>query len=166
MAFLTDGYQSVIHFNIFTVNGIADGAFFREKTVKPPDLDGNGMLDTTTMRNVTFRSYQPKKLLGMSGAMTCAVQYDPGIYNALVGIVFLNKVDFIHIRFPDDSQIKFFGWIGKFDPKALKEGEFAEADIEVYVSHQDKFGVNQPIQYFLPGTGLPAATFGMTSFAA
>ena len=144
MALITDGYQTLIYFNV-----VGDPqALFREKTVTPPALDSNGVLDTTTMRNLRFRSFQPKRLLGVPAPMTCEVQFDPVIFNTFGGIVLLlNRVDFIVIQFPDATQIVFYGWIGKFAVKTMKEGEFASADIDVHNSFQDAAGNVVPLAW-------------------
>ena len=150
MAFITDGYQTLIYFEILgALNPGGAAQIFRERTVKPPELDSNGTLDTTTMRNIFFRSFQPKRLLGNITPMGCEIQYDPAMFG-LAFIILLNTVNFIIIQFPDGSQIKFYGWIGKFVCKPLKEGEFATADLEVFNSYQDQFGANQVLTYAGP----------------
>jgi hypothetical protein len=144
MAFIKDGYQSLIYFNALAALGDPAHGFFRERTVTPPALDSNGVLDTTTMRNLVFRSYQPKRLLGVPAPFSAEVDYDPAIFG-IGPTLYLNIVDWVVIQFPDGSQLRFYGWIGKFAAKALKEGEMSWADIDVHNSFQDAFGVNQPL---------------------
>lgn len=135
MAFLTDGYQTLISFSIaITVN-------FKEKDVMPPGLDGNGEIDTTTMRNSRWRTKQPKHLV-TADDMKVTVQYDPIIYQTVVNTL-LNQNGTIIVSFPDGSTLEFWGWVDKFIPAALKEGEFPLADITIHPSNQDDSGNEQ-----------------------
>jgi len=145
MAFLTEGYQTLIAFSQLP------NVPFRERTVTPPQLDAAGLIDVTTMRSQILRQKQPKKLLDTS-TMSCEIQWDPVVYSTVGDVTkrVLGKVGGSQIEFPDGSQISFYGWIASFKPAALKEGEFASATIDVVCSHQDANGVLQTITYTKP----------------
>jgi hypothetical protein len=131
MSILNDGYQTLIDFADFpSVN-------FKEKEVTPPGVIGGGPNDTTTMRNETWRTQQPKflKSLGESG---CVVAYDPQFLEDAVDMVNVNQL--ITITFPDGSTYAFWGWLDEFQPNAHKEGEQPTANVKILPSNQDADG--------------------------
>jgi hypothetical protein len=130
MPFLTDGYQTLIE-----VPGIVGQPvlLFREREVQPPDLDGGGPIETTTMRNTRFRTKQPKHLI-TTGDITTHVQYAPQVYDDVLRS--LQIVGKITIRFPDGYITVFIGWLEKFTPTSLKEGDFPLAEMKLCVGNQ------------------------------
>lgn len=146
MAFLTDGYQTLIGFVDAPLLGLGDLTLvMKEKEVQPPDIDGGGELDTTTMRNVTWRTKQPKSLFTL-GDVTAQIQYDPIIYTSI--LVLLNRNTRIGIRFPDLSALSFFGWVDKFTPPSHKEGDFVIAELKIHCSNQNNSGVEVAPVFF------------------
>ncbi len=107
---------------------------FWEKTVTPPAIDGGGANDTTTMRNTAWRTKAPKKLKTLTQSQT-TVAYDPEVYDNILAALNLNQL--ITIDFPDGSQLAFWGWIDKFTPGEIVEGEQPTATVVVEISNQD-----------------------------
>lgn len=142
MAFLTDGFPTTVSFQLFPA------AVFKEKTVTPPGVDGGGENDTTTMRNTAWRTKQPKKLLTLT-EMTTTVAYDPALYPQIVNSL-VNQNGVINVVFSDGSLLEFWGFLDKFKPNAIKEGEQPTADITIIPTNQDNDNVEQPPVFTAP----------------
>lgn len=127
--FLVDGYSTLIVGTGYSTNGAVIA--FREKEVQPPDVDGGGEIDTTTMRNLLWHSASPKALLKL-GQTKLQVQYDPFMYNQIVVNALINRL--WTVIFPDAATLGFYGWLDKFTPTSHKEGEFPLAEIILFPS--------------------------------
>lgn len=108
-----------------------------EKEVTPPGIDGGGANDTTTMRNTAWRTKAPKKLKSLTDASFKAA-YDPEAYDTILELLQVNGQ--IQIQFPDDSTVTFWGWLDKFTPGAIVEGQQPTADCVIVPSNQDNSG--------------------------
>lgn len=110
---------------------------FYEKEVTPPSVEAGGENDTTTMLNTTWRTKAPKKLktLGDAGL---TVAYDPAVYDDVIAMIGVNQK--ITIKFPDDSTLKFYGWIDVFTPNSIVEGEQPTADVTIVCGNQSTSG--------------------------
>ena len=132
MARIDDGFSTTIEFA-----NDSDIQFF-EKEVTPPGVSGGGENDTSTMRNLKWRTRSPKGLITLSEA-SLSVAYDPSVYDEIVALVNVNQL--ITINFADGSKLDFFGWLDEFTPGAAVEGEQPTADITIIPSNQDLNGV-------------------------
>jgi len=122
-----------------------------EKTVKPPGVDGLPAIDTTTMHNVTWRSFSPRSLKTLT-TFTVTGAYDPDCYDDAVTLVNENIV--ITVTFPDDAQICFWGAITNMDFAELAEGTHPQVTITVTPTNQDNNGVLYgPRMEHVGGTG-------------
>ncbi len=130
MAFLNDGFSTVVTVSL-TPSLILT---LREKEVQPPDLDGGGPIETTTMRNTLVRTKQPKKLTTI-GDLVMHCQYDPAEYAAFI-LGHGQRIGFCSVTFPDGSTLGFFGWVESFKPSSHKEGEFPTAEVKIIPSNQ------------------------------
>lgn len=117
---------------------------FYEKEVTPPGMQGGGENDTTTMRNTTWRTKAPKKLVTLSSA-SLTVAYDPVVYDDVVAMVNVNQL--ITITFPDGSSVAFWGWLDEFTPGAITEGSQPTASITIIPSNQNASGVETAPDY-------------------
>ncbi len=131
MAFINDGHPTYFS---FAENPTLK---FKEKSVTPPSLDGGGPNDTTTMRNTTYRTRQPKKLKTM-GESTVTASYDPEVYNSLWSMLNVNQI--ITITFPDGSEVAFWGWLNALIPGEHVEGAQPTATVSIICSNQDNDG--------------------------
>lgn len=136
MSFLNDGYQTTIEFDV--ASGVTLTSYFKEKSVTPPSLMGGGENDTTTMRNTTYRTKQPKVLVTM-GNMTFTAAYDPSCYDLIVDEL-LNKNGLITVTFSDGSSLAFYGWLDEFVPGACEDGAQPEATCTIICSNQQSNG--------------------------
>jgi len=135
MSRIDDGFPTLIAFSA----GMSSAPLeMWEKEVSPPGMEGGGALETTTMRNITWRTKSPKQLISLADA-SLVVAYDPEIYNELLGMVNVNQS--ITITFPDGEVLTFWGWIDVFSPNAIVEGEQPTADITIIPSNQNATGV-------------------------
>lgn len=133
MSILLDGFNTTITFP-------SAGTTFVEKEVTPPGVDFGGPIDFTAMRNVRWRTMAPKSLRTLT-KMTIKAKYDPLVYNTIVAQGGVNQT--ITVNFPTIQAglavaahtILFWGWLDKFTPEALKEGDVPLADMEVQPSN-------------------------------
>ena len=134
MSYLTDGHPTTITFNAL---GSGVTLLAKEISVTPPGIEGGGSNDTTTMRNTTWRTKQPKQLLELTDG-TLEFQYDPAVYDQILTII--NENDLIEVSFPDGSTLDFYGWLNNFTPGAHVEGEMPTATGTIHCSNQDNSG--------------------------
>lgn len=137
MSRIDDGHGTTISFSS-QPSGTGPGITFWEKEVTPPGLDGGGENDITTMRNSTYRTKSPKQLITLT-EMSCVVSYDPNFYDDILALINLNNQ--ITITFPDATTLTFWGWLDKFVPGNLVEGEQPTADITIVPSNKNGSGV-------------------------
>jgi len=143
MSRVDDGHSTTIEFGD-QPSGTGPGITFWEKEVTPPGLDGGGENDTTTMRNLVYRTRSPKKLITLT-EMTILVSYDIGFYDDILDL--LNNNQLITITFPDDTTLAFWGWLDKFIPNNFIEGEQPTATITIVPSNQNESGVETAPDY-------------------
>lgn len=127
MGRIDDGFSTQIDF--------ADNpsVSFWEKEVTPPGIEGGGANETTTMRNSTWRTKSPKKLVSLTDCSFTAA-YDPVVYEDIIDMINANQL--ITITFPDDSTLEFWGWLDSFTPNANVEGEQPTAACTIVPSNQ------------------------------
>lgn len=142
MPFIEDGYQTLVTFSALPA------ALFLEKEVEPPSVDGGGSIDTTTMRNATVRTSNPKSLITF-GDMMLQANFDPAILTQLLTTLIQNN-NLITVKFPDASSWAFWGFLDIFKVARLKEGDFPLADLTVHCSNHDNSG-NEVIPVYAAG---------------
>lgn len=125
---LRDGFRSLI-----TIANHSDIAFW-EKTVKPPGLDGGDAIEETTMHNLVFRTKAPRALKTVTD-LTTTVAYDPAVYQEISRIINVPVV--FTVNFSDTSLLAFWGYLQKFEPSDMKEGEQPEATITIVSTNTD-----------------------------
>jgi len=138
MSRIDDGFATTMSF------ALSPTVKFWEKEVTPPSIAGDGANDTTTMRNIAWRTKAPKKLKSLGEAKLSAA-YDPAVYEDILDMIQVNQA--ITINFPDGSTYTFYGWIDEFAPGAVKEGAQPTADIKVICSNQNESGEETEPQY-------------------
>ncbi len=141
---LEDGHSTLITFSLDT------NVEIWEIEVKPPGLDGGDPINTTTMHNVLFRTMSHRALQTLTECTsTCA--FDPIAYDSLRAMI--NRDQTITITFPDESTLCFYGFLQKFEPTGLKEGEMPTASVSVCPTNKDSGGVEQaPVLSNVAGT--------------
>jgi len=127
--YLDDGYSTKIAFA-----RDADVEFW-EKTVKPPGYDGGDAIDTTTMHNVTYRTFAARALKTLTES-SLNVAYDPAVYTSILNNL-INQEGSITVHFPDGSKLDFYGYLRTFEPADNAEGEFPEATINITPTNWD-----------------------------
>jgi len=133
MGFINDGFSTTMDFANITSGTL----YFQEVDLVPPGIDMGGPNDTTTMRNTTWRTMQPKQLKTLTES-TLNCKYDSAIYDEILAA--LGTITQITLTFPDTSTLLFYGWIDKFIPGTVVEGEMATAAITVVPSNQTAAG--------------------------
>lgn len=126
---LDDGFSTIISF------AAAPSVKFYEKDMMPPGIDGGGANDISTMRNTTYRTRAPKKLITLDDASFNA-SYDPTVYSTILASL-INVNTLITITFSDGSTIAFYGWLNHFRPASIREGSQPEASIQIIPSNQN-----------------------------
>jgi len=133
MSRIDDGFSTTIAFTN-QGSGTGPGITFWEKEITPPGMDAGGATDTTTMRNILYRTKAPKKLITLT-AMTLVVSYDPVFYDDILAMLSENQL--ITITWPDTSTLAFWGWLDKFVPGNVVEGEQPTATVTIEPSNQN-----------------------------
>ena len=117
---LEDGHPSRITFARFPA------VIFWEKEISPPGVDGGSPKDMTTFFNRRFKTKRPRKLLELTdGSVT--VLYDPGVFSTIIDMI--NVEDTITIEHADGSTRAFYGYMSKFEPGSMKEGDPPDAKV-------------------------------------
>jgi hypothetical protein len=139
MSIMNDGYATTISFG-----GVASGTdltlLLKEKSFTPPPLDGDGVIDTTTFRNQTFRTKAAKSLKTL-GEFSFTAAYDPDVYTEFKSQLNTNQ-QFV-ITFPNSETMTFYGIMTSFSPNQHTEGEQPDAEVTIVPSCVDASGVEQ-----------------------
>jgi hypothetical protein len=118
-----------------------------EVSTTPPGVAMGGAVNTTTHRNVAWRTKGKKTLKELTdGSMTVA--YDPACLTTLLTQVGVNQL--ITVTFPDESSWEFWGILDEFVPGDATDGEQPEAEITIIPTLQDNAGVEVPPEYNAP----------------
>jgi len=125
---LKDGFSTVIAFEL------DPDVCLWEKTVTPPGEDGGEPIETTTMLNTLWRTFEPRKLLTLTPCEFTA-GYDPLAYTQLQSLI--NKNGSITATLPDGSTISFYGYLQKFDIQSHEEGKMPEANCTIQPTNYD-----------------------------
>jgi len=129
MGKVRDGWSSKITFS--TTQSTTE-VYLYETGVTPPGLVGGGAGDFSTMRNVKYRTKQPKTLIDMSPASFVGA-YSVDVYSELVDVVNVNQE--ITVTFGDGSTLTLWGWLDEFTPNEMVEGEMPTANMTVIPSN-------------------------------
>lgn len=161
MAYIRDGFKTLLlwfradnqtwHYDTDDTDGLF--ACIREMEFTPPTIEGGGPNDTSTMRNVAWRTRQPKSLKTL-GQMTIVCSMDPAVYQVFVNIV--NKNRPYGIRFPDGAAVVLWAWMDNVAPQSAKEGEMPRIEIVLIPSNQDNALQEAAPEYIAPGDPLPS----------
>ena len=128
---LADGFSSKIIIGLTDQDDIE----FWEKQITPPAIDGGDAVEQTTMWNATWRTKLPRDLITLDDVV-CTVAYDPVVYNEIINSV-ININTTITVYFSDGSTLAFFGYLKRFEPSALVEGEQPEATVTFVATNID-----------------------------
>lgn len=128
---LDDGFSTII-----TLANIPTIQLF-EKDVTPPGYTAGGPIDTTTMRNIAYRTQAPRKLKGLT-QLAATVAYATTAYPDIWQQIGVNQV--ITVTFPDESTLEFYGWIEEFTPSTHTEGEQPTASLVIQTGMRDNDG--------------------------
>jgi len=77
--------------------------------------------------------------------MTLVVSYDPVFYDDILAMISENQL--ITITWPDLSTLAFWGWLDKFIPSNIVEGEQPTATVTIEPSNQNDSQVETPPDY-------------------
>jgi hypothetical protein len=138
---MDDGFSTII-----TLENIPDIKLF-EKEVTPPGMTSGGAIDTTTMRNVAWRTAAPRQLKSLTQAQATvayATEAIPLIF-AQIGVI-----QMVTITFPDGSTLAFYGWLEEFTPSNHTEGEQPTAAITIQVGNRNAAGEEVAPDYTEP----------------
>jgi len=124
-----DGYSTRIVFSADTDIGLW------MKTVTPPGWDGGDEIDITTMHNSALRTFAARSLATLTEfSTTCA--WDPLVYDGVKNNL-LNVETTVAVYFPDGTSLAFYGFLKRFEPGEMVEGEQPEATVTVQPTNRD-----------------------------
>ena len=142
---LDDGFSTII-----TLANIPSVKIY-EKEVTPPGLTGGGPIDTTTMRNDSWRTMSPKSLKSMT-ALTAVVAFATEAIPVIQEQININQV--ITVTFPDNSSLAFYGWVDEFTLGKFSEGEQPTATLTIQPSLHNAAGAEVAPDYEGPSGSL------------
>jgi len=119
---LDDGFSTIITFDL------APSIRLFEKDVTPPGYTAGGPIETTTMRNIAYRTSAPRQLKSLT-QITATVAYATSALEDIWAMIGVNQL--ITVTFPDESTLEFFGWIEEFTAATHTEGEQPTASLVV-----------------------------------
>lgn len=138
---LDDGFSTII-----TLANLPSVKLF-EKEITPPGITAGGAIDTTTMRNITWRTMSPralKSLTPMSATVAFATEAIPQVQSQ-IGV---NQL--VTVTFPDQSTLVFYGWLEEFTIGAMTEGEQPTATLTIQPGNVDNSGAEVAPVYTAP----------------
>jgi hypothetical protein len=107
------------------------------KTVKPPGMQGGEAVDDTSMYNVAYNTFNPRKLKKLT-PVTSTAQWDEDQYNAYFDQI--NKNQLISVTFPSGRVIQFWGYLQNFDPNEMSEGNDTTAAVTIMPTMKNSAG--------------------------
>lgn len=125
MGLLKDGHGTRITFSV-------NGTLYGEVEVTPPEVDGRGGIDMTSMRNAAWTTMAPKSLKSLN-AMNARIIFDTAMYQQAFNLINKNRGQVV--TFPDNSSLSFWGWWNKFSPEGMSTDNRPTAGIEVQPSN-------------------------------
>lgn len=128
---LDDGFSTII-----TLANVPTAKMY-ERDVTPPGYTAGGPIETTTMRNIAYRTSAPRKLKNLS-QVSATVAYATEIYPQIFEQIGVNQL--VTVTFPDASSITFWGWIEEFTPSTHTEGEQPTASLVIQPGMRDGNG--------------------------
>jgi hypothetical protein len=123
---------------------------FWEKTVKPPGIDGGEQIETTTMHNVTWRTYTARRLKTLTESSSKAA-WDTILYNDILSLV--NDPGGITDHFENKDTLDYWGYLKKFDPEDFEEGKFPMATVAIVPTNLDPNTLTEEPPVFTAATG-------------
>lgn len=141
---LPDGFKTTY------ANAVYPAIQFFEMTVKPPGLDGGDAIQTTTMLNNKWRTYDHRHLLTLDES-TITAAYDPDMYSQI--ILLINQTTSWTVHFPDNSSLAFYAFAQKFEFQELKEGEMPLVNITIRPTNWDPTNFVEADPVYTPASG-------------
>lgn len=128
---MDDGFSTIITFALLPTVKLF------EKEVTPPGITSGGPIDTTTMRNIAWRTMSSRALKSLT-PVTATVAFASEVIPLIQNQIGVNQQ--VTVTFPDQSTLVFYGWIEEFTPGAFVEGEQPTATLNVQPSNKDADG--------------------------
>lgn len=127
--FLTEGHSTVVVFSRKPSIGLWI------KQPKPPGVDGGEKIKITSMHNLLYHTAAPQALIMITDG-TFTASYDP---QALADIIttLINAPGTITIFFPDNSTFAAYGYLQKFEPNQIQQGQQPEGQATVCITNWD-----------------------------
>lgn len=127
---IEDGHSSKIAFA-----RDADASFW-EKIVQAPGVDGGEPIDITNMHNLKWRTLVPRHLKTLT-VFTVQCHYDPVFFSTGGVDNLINQPGAITHHFSDGSKLDFFGYMQKFIPAAVQEGDPPMCELTIVPTNYD-----------------------------
>lgn len=131
---LKDGFDCVISFAADN-----DVSLF-QVGMTPPGVDGGDPVDTTTMHNTAWSTFQPQTLKTMTEAAITAA-YDPDVLEDIIALI--NVKTTITVHFYGGGTWCFYGYLKSFKPNGCQRGTMPLADCAIQPTNCDSTGAEQ-----------------------
>jgi len=134
---LDDGFSTKLAFSAFpTVE-------FYEKDVKMPGWDGGEPIETTTMRNITYRTFSPRALKTLT-PLTITAAYTSDFFNNSMALALVNTNQEVTVTLPDLSTFKFWAFVRSIEPSSNVEGQQPTVSLTIQPSMTNTTKVETP----------------------
>lgn len=122
-----EGYQSLITF-------AADSDLeFWETIVGAPGIDGGDPVPTYSMHNTALRTRAPRSLKELTPFQVQG-KFSSGTVDEVYALINVNG--WITVKWPDDTQYSFPGYLKSFQPGQAQEGAPLEGTLEIVPTMQ------------------------------
>lgn len=139
MATMVDGLSTTLVIGSYN--------FVCEIEVTPPGIDGGEGIPQDCMRSGLWNLVWPKKRRKLT-PITVLVSWNPDVYGFNIAAVsnniyyvpgaypglIVNQNMQMYVYFPTGSTLTFYGFVSKFEPQAMKEGERPTANMTIMPS--------------------------------
>ncbi len=144
---IRDGYATLIQIGVTPLLALYE----REVTVAA--AQGGGPIESTTMRNLAYRTKDPKTLKQM-GDLMATVCSTTTTYQTIEQDL-INEPTFCLVAWPDGSTLKLYGYVDQFSPAGFSEGNLPTFNLLFIVTNRDPTtGEESPPEY-TAGVGAP-----------
>jgi len=111
---MPDGYRSTF------AAAAKPGLQLWEVSGKPPGIDGGEMINTTTMLNNIWRTWDARHLKTLT-PLTFKAAFDPDVWNDLLNMI--NTPGAWTFHYPSGDALSFYANLEKVEPEDFEEGK-------------------------------------------
>jgi hypothetical protein len=125
------------------------GITFQEKGVTPPGVDGQDPVSISHNAKVSYVEKLARALKELTPASGTVV-YDPAQISTITSAINVHQV--IWVSFKEGDAVAFYGFLRKFEPEEMQDGEQPTASIELVPCGVNAAGTEEGLLYYTTTT--------------